>query len=202
MYSASNSPESNSPEAPSVRHTGPAAKVNPWVVAVIALAVVLLIGAGFAGYAVASGAFVRAEATSVSAPANDEDEAPAAPVAETPTTAAPVASAVPPPAQAPSYSGTWVGQISGDRHAYSLTVTISDVDGVMTATATYPELPCTGTWSQTSRTSDRIVVVERMGSENDCFYNVSITLEALGPDTLAYSAQSGNYFITSTLVRS
>ncbi|WP_424466661.1 hypothetical protein [Pseudoclavibacter helvolus] len=198
MISASNEPDPHLPADPNGKP--PASRLNPWLIAAIALAVILLVGGGFAGYAVASGAFVRAEVAQEN-PVAVPSEPAVAPAGSQPAAPAPAAPSVPVPAPTTSFTGTWVGQISGDRHPYSVTVAISDVDGVVSATATYPELPCTGTWSQTSRSEGRMVVLERMGSENNCFDNVSITLDALDPNTMAYSAQSGDYFITSTLVR-
>lgn len=102
----------------------------------------------------------------------------------------------------PTFDGTWTGEIVGDAHPYTISVVIDDDGTTVTATATYPEIPCVGEWVQESRTDTVVMVVEIMPDTNVCYDQVPITLTLNPEGTVFYSAVSGPYTITSTLTRS
>ncbi len=162
-----------------------------WLVpAAIAVAVVLLTGAIVVGAVVAS-----RPAPSVVPPVET-------PVAESPAeTSSPTPTPSPTESAEVDFAGQWTGDILGDAHPYTVQVSIVETGGVISGTAVYPEIPCEGTWAQSSRVGNTAIVIERMPSTNVCYDNVSITLVLADDGTMSYAAQSGQYFITATLTR-
>jgi hypothetical protein len=117
---------------------------------------------------------------------------------------APTEPAAAPTVEAPApdlYAGTWTGPVAGDKHPYSVVVTIAPGSTGYTATASYPELPCAATWAETGRPGETVTFLETLTSGR-CFDNVPVTISALADGNLSYSAFSGGLTITSTLVRS
>lgn len=105
----------------------------------------------------------------------------------------------------PALVGTWSGQVEGDRHPYSLEVTIGEQNGILTAVADYPEIPCTATWVQTARRSTSVQFLERVGTEYACYDQVPVMIEMVDRGvsgiTLNYSAPSGGYQLSAELWR-
>lgn len=122
---------------------------------------------------------------------------------EASSSAAPMPSPTPSPTPTtePGFAGQWAGDILGDSHPYSVSVTMAETDGVVSGTAVYPEIPCEGTWAQSSRVGSTAIVIETMPTTNVCYDQVAITLILASDGTISYTAQSGPYLITSTLVR-
>lgn len=85
------------------------------------------------------------------------------------------------------FSGRWVGPVSGDVSAYSVDVTIQDDGQDMHANVSYPELGCTGHWTQTSRAGDTAVLHEVIDVGARCLPEVEITLTKSEDGTLGFS---------------
>ncbi len=96
--------------------------------------------------------------------------------------------------------GTWSGAVLGDRHPYSVTVTIAEDRDGYSAIAAYPELPCSATWRETGRSAGGATFLEKVTSGR-CFDDVPVTITVSSDGTLGYSALSGGLTITSTLTR-
>jgi hypothetical protein len=101
--------------------------------------------------------------------------------------------------------GAWHGDVEGDRNPYSLSVTITESGGLLTAAATYPEIPCTATWQETSRTTTEVFLTETVDPGSRCFDQVPVTLRlvdgSVGGTELHFSALSGGYALTAVLGR-
>ena len=101
--------------------------------------------------------------------------------------------------------GAWHGDVEGDRNPYSLSVTISESGGLLTAVAEYPEIPCTATWQETSRTATEVFLTETVDPGSRCFDQVPVTLKlvdaGVSGTALHFSALSGGYALTAVLAR-
>ncbi|KQQ00038.1 MULTISPECIES: hypothetical protein [unclassified Rathayibacter] len=98
-------------------------------------------------------------------------------------------------------TGTWAGDITGDDRVYPLSVAIRDDGTTAMATATYPDIPCRGTWTQQSRTTTGISFVEDMPEDVVCFDDVPVHLE-LEDGSLIFTAESGGRSLRAVLVES
>lgn len=131
----------------------------------------------------------------------DAPEASRSPVPDPAASASPSPTPTPEPTVGASFAGQWAGDILGDSHPYTVQVTMTETDGVVSGTAVYPEIPCEGTWAQSSRVGSTAIVIETMPTTNVCYDQVAITLILAADGTVSYTAQSGPYLITSTLTR-
>ena len=101
----------------------------------------------------------------------------------------------------PNLSGTWTGEVQGDRRVYPMSVEIVDDGTTVTATATYPDIPCIGTWTELSRTSSELSFIEDMPTGVVCFDDVPVRLTVQN-DSLRFEAESGDYFLSAELEKS
>lgn len=124
------------------------------------------------------------------------------PSVQTSTPAADPTSTEPATPEAGPFNGTWVGAIHGDKSAYTAHVVITDDGTMLTGTVAYPEMPCAGDWTQTSRTSTSVNIHEVITSGPKCIDEVDITL-SLNPNGTVHMAifYSDVYLPTGTLTK-
>lgn len=152
---------------------------------------------GVVALAVIAGAILLGLEYGVFIPASSADRSPSPQVSNSPQ----VPSAVMGDRSMPDLSGTWAGEVLGDRRVYPMSVEIVDDGTTATATATYPDIPCIGTWTQQSRTASGLSFIEDMPEGVVCFDQVPVRLE-VNNDSLFFTAESGEYFLSADLRRS
>ncbi|MCK0111982.1 hypothetical protein MWU75_07520 [Ornithinimicrobium sp. F0845] len=87
------------------------------------------------------------------------------------------------------WTGTWTGDVDqqGAGH-YSVRVTFQRVGGEYAAEVIYPELSCSGTWSQTDRSGDTVTFLENITQGLPrCVEEVEIRIAPKADGTLEYS---------------
>jgi len=110
------------------------------------------------------------------------------------------------PPTAPSLTGTWSGPVSGDQTGFDVTADITD-GPTLTATVTYPQLDCRGTWTQIDgSTKDLLLVTEKI-TGGTCVAS-EVTLRPFPNGTLHFSSsffsasQQRTLTINATMTRS
>ncbi|VXC15459.1 exported hypothetical protein [Arthrobacter sp. 9AX] len=75
-------------------------------------------------------------------------------------------------------SGRWQGPVYGAQKGYDLVLELNHVNGTLSATVDYPQLNCSGTWTQTDRTGTSARFEERIDNDknNRCVKRVDVTL--------------------------
>jgi len=101
------------------------------------------------------------------------------------------------------FDGHWVGAVTGDLHDYTADAVIHDDGTTLTGTITYPEFPCSGTWTQTARSGNHVDIHEVITAGSPpCIAETTITLVMKSNGTIAFSVfYSDKYFPTATLSR-
>jgi pimeloyl-ACP methyl ester carboxylesterase len=75
-------------------------------------------------------------------------------------------------------SGRWEGPVYGAQRGYDLVLDLSHRNGTLSGVVDYPQLTCSGTWTQTDRTGTLARFEERIDKDlsNRCVKRVDVTL--------------------------
>ncbi|MET1087467.1 MAG: hypothetical protein ABWY04_10150 [Arthrobacter sp.] len=63
--------------------------------------------------------------------------------------------------------GTWRGAVFGDQDGYDLVLELRESGGALSGTVSYPQLKCSGTWTELERDGDLIRFTERIDQDPD-----------------------------------
>jgi hypothetical protein len=75
-------------------------------------------------------------------------------------------------------TGKWEGPVRQDRSNYTMTLELTDSEGKLYGDVFYPELGCSGTWTETARSADTVSLTEVIDQDprNTCATRVDIRI--------------------------
>ncbi|MGW5523660.1 serine/threonine-protein kinase [Gordonia sp. NPDC003950] len=169
---------------------GPGHRRNatPWLLAGVAIVLLIAI----------------ASVVAVIVMSDDDSSAPTPADPTTPTTAASQPLTTSSAATPASLAGNWRGAVGGDQTGFDVVAQINPGSPV-TATVRYPQLGCSGTWTETGRQGSTVALTETI-DQGTCVTS-QITLTPAVDGTLSYrssyfaQSQQRTFVITSTLTR-